>query len=288
MMAATESQLAAALDFYKRESAGANRAFWEAKVDAVYRLPDLTDKQRLDKLSPYFGDGSWPNEGYGSSITSPLQLLMLPGSPGYVDMGVDDDGTLSPQPEVVKSEYLEQLHGHLREAAGGAAFDEPTEFSELLTMVDAITDKDFRRSDAAGLDGTCRELQRQEMSDMLPTQRRWYHDGWSVVTGWRCSLTDSGVTCLFYAQKEQDTAEEQCLQWRVYTRDESEIPDELYFDSIAEFLKYKCQWLSRLPPGWEDAWLGPPVDSEEWQDEYDEDYEEEYDEGEDENDGQDK
>lgn len=273
-MSAVESQLANALEFYKRESAAANRAFWEAKVAAVYRLPGLTDKQRLDKLSPYFDDGSWPTEGYGSSITSPRQLLALPQSSDYLDMGLDDGGTLPPQPEVVRLQYLEQLHSLLRDAAAGNAFAEHAEFAALLTMVDAIADKDFRQSGAAGLDGTCRELQRQEMSDMLSTQSRWYHDGWSVVTGWRCSLTDSGVTCLVYAQKEQGTAEEQRLQWRVYTWDESEIPDGLYFDSIAEFLKYKCQWLSRLPPGWEDEWLRPPVHSDEWEEE-DEDFEDE-------------
>lgn len=90
-------ELAAALAFYRCQTEAANRAFFQGKINALYRHTELSDRQRLDKLAPYFGLGSWSGDGHGSSITSPRQLLTPPSEPGYVDLGINNDGTIPPQ-----------------------------------------------------------------------------------------------------------------------------------------------------------------------------------------------
>lgn len=59
-------------------------------------------------------------------------------------------------------------------------------------------------------------------------------NGWNTVTGWRCSTTDSGVTCLIYALKQDGTAEQQLFKWRIYTVENLEDSDGQYFESIAD------------------------------------------------------
>lgn len=212
------SELAAALAVYRRETASANLAFFRGKIEALNRQLELNDQQRLDKLAPYFGLDSWSGEGYGSSITSPQQLLLSPGEPGYVDLGIHDDGTLSPQTEQVQAQYLDQLRSLMREAGGGDV-PEPAEFIQLLTMTDAISDMDFRQSGSAGLHGTCEVLTRRDMSDRQSGQQAWYRNGWHVVTGWRCAYGNPGVTLLLYARKydQVSTPDDEEFKWRVCT-----------------------------------------------------------------------
>lgn len=243
---------------YRAEMAAANRAYIQGKVDALYDDDTLTERQRLNKLAPLFGSSHWPTAsegGFASDITSPRQLVISAGESGYVDLGVDHDGTSPPQPEPVRKLYLDQLHELLRQVGdqnGSVDIELPAEFAELLTMTDAITTSDFRQSGAPGLEGTCNPLNRMDMSDRASEAQTWYREGWHVLRGWHCAYANPvGATYLLYARKPDGSPEEQEFRWCVYSWDENELEDGLWFASIADYLLYTCQWLSRLPAGWQ-------------------------------------
>lgn len=266
------SDLADALAFYRRETVAANRAFFQGKVDALYSNTELTDKQRLDKLLKYFVVDT-------SSVTSPRQLLIPPGETGYVEVGINEDGILPPETEEAQAQFLEQLRNLLRESAGDD-IPEPAEFAELLTMTDAISGLDFRQSGSAGIHGTCDRyyLDRNAMSDRSSGQQGWYSDGWHVLAGWRCAHGGTGVSYLLYARKYDGSGsqDDQEFKWRVCTWDGNEWDEDLWFPSIAEFLRHRCQWFQRLPAGWQDKWKElSPEEREDYEDEDDDEDEDE-------------
>lgn len=277
-MANAHGELEQALAFYRAETSAANRAFFQGKIDALYANAELTDKQRLDRLAPYFGLSRWGSPadgGYASHITSPRELLLTPDQPGYVDLGIDNDGTVDAAPEPVRLAYLEELHSLLQQMGSEAPFESPVEFAHLLSMVDAIADMDFRQSGSPTLNGTCWPLGRMSMSDRSPGLRGWYDDGWHVVRGWRCGYgTPVGSMYILYAHRHNGTSEEQELKWRVNVWEGDIDAADAWFSSIAEYLRYRCQWLSRLPNGWQQNPARRPEDDEGDEEEVEEETEE--------------
>jgi hypothetical protein len=59
-----------------------------------------------------------PNLGHGGSVTSPSQLLILPGHQGYVDLGVNHDETLPPAAAEQRQEFLQELKRLLSDIVG--------------------------------------------------------------------------------------------------------------------------------------------------------------------------
>lgn len=261
-MSGEESELAAALAFYRRETQAANRAWFQGKIDALYSYTHLNDEKRMKALAPYFGSSSWTGRGHGSSITEPRQLLLRPDEPGYVNLGIDRDGTVPPASPEEQRQYIEYLTHMLREASRGD-FEPPTEFIEFLTLTDAASERDFRHGQCPGLVGTSWILHKWDMYDKRPEAMDWYNEGWNVITAWKCASVEEGATLMVYGQVWYDTEEEQQrhedgkLKWRVYVWDQGMYAGGKWFDSIAEFLRDRCQWFHRLPAGWEHQWMRP-------------------------------
>lgn len=261
-MSGEQSDLAAALDFYKREMVAANYAWFQAKIEALCSNTNLSNQQRMQALEPYF-----TTRGPPSTVTDPRQLLIPPGEPGYVEFGLYDDGTVPPASPETQSQYLQQLNQLLAQATTGD-FVPPAEFAEFISMADAAAERDFRDAKAPSLGGTSWRLSRYSMADMQPDVRQWYDEGWHVVTGWQCGLQQGGTTAILYAQKHEGPEEDQELRWRVYAEDENEnmYAGGKWFPSIAAYLRDRCQWFNRLPAGWEHQWKRPvDIDSDdEW------------------------
>jgi len=273
-----ESPISTVIEAYKRKTTASHRALFSGRINYLESDESLTDRQRLDLISPYFHSQRWGTTGHGSSITSPLQLLILPGQEGYVELGVNDNGTLPPAAAHQQERFLRELQRLVGEAFPGLEL--PQEYIELLTYADAISDPDFIYSRRAGMNGVCGGLPpRWHMADKLP---QWPE--WTVLGGWQCGIGDESATQLLYCQKpESQVQEERILKWRVYHLDRGNIGGTFY-ESIAQWLNWRAGWFERLPAGWET--VNPPLLSEDIDycvtDEEDEDEEEEEDEDDDE------
>lgn len=253
-------ELETALATYKKRMATSNRAFWTAKIHALERDESLTDRKRLDILARYFQESKWGTTGHGSSITKPSQLLILPGQPGYVELGIDDDGTTPPAPQETVETFLGKLEATVNQSSTEEHLVIPDEYRHLLKLTDAVSDMDFRQSEEAPLRGTCGGLPaRQHLSDILPDQREWADAGWTVIGGWQAGMGHHSGTQLLYARKDDGSWDERQLAWRVYAYD-STCPEGRWFQSIATYLLFKCEWLRRLPRGWENNRPRIPVE----------------------------
>lgn len=253
---ATGSPLEVAFAAYKREQSAAHTAYFQAHIDMLYseKYANLDDKKRLNKLARFWGSNKWQKSGHGSNITSPRELLILPGEPGYTELHIHDDGAVPLAAPEAQEQYVADLMAPVRQGSRDEEVPEPAEFIELLKLTDAISDMDFHKSCTVGLHGTCNRVSRYDIADNQPDQRDWYDAGWRVVSGWRTSYGDEhSATHMLYAEKMEGTPEEEELKWRVCTTDKH-FPDGKWFDSIVEFMRYRSKWLERLPTGWEDQW----------------------------------
>jgi hypothetical protein len=104
-------------------------------------------------LSPYFRAQRWSTAGHGSSVTSLSQLLIPPGQEGYIELGVNDDGTLPPAAANQREDFSQELQSLIGERSNGLEL--PEEYIELLSLTNAIADPDFIYSRRAGLNGVC-------------------------------------------------------------------------------------------------------------------------------------
>lgn len=246
------AELEAALATYKSRMAESNRAFWTAKIHALEQDISLTDRRRLDILARYFQEGKWGKTGHGSSITQPSQLLIPRGQPGHVELGIDSDGVSPPADEAAVNTFLEKLADAVNQGPSDQTLEVPEEYRHLLKLTDAISDWDFRGSGIAGLDGVCGGVpSRHDLSDMCYSRDHWEDDGWTVLGGWQTGMGHERTTHLLFGKKDTGSPEEQRLAWRVFAVDGAEDHERRWFSSIASFLLYTCEWLQRLPPGWE-------------------------------------
>jgi hypothetical protein len=260
-MSGTLAELEEAFRKYKARMLASNRAFWTGKIHALEQDSSLTDSQRLDILARYLDMGKWSRLGLGSTITRPSQILIPPGQPGYIDLGIDRDGTIPPAPEEKVNTFLDNLKDSLNQIFPDQSLEIPEEYRHLLRFTDSLTERDFRQSGEAPLNGTCGRLpSRHAFSDMASGRQDWREDGWTVVGGWKAGIGYMSETWLLYARKDGGTPSEQQLAWRVWDFDSSCMIDGRWFESIVAYMLFKCDWLNRLPAGWENHRPDFPVD----------------------------
>jgi len=271
------SPISTAIDIYRRKTTASHRALFAGRIHYLENNESLTDRQRLDQISPYFHSQRWGTTGHGSSLTSPSQLLILPGQEEYVELGVNDDGTLPPAAVERQKDFLRELQSLIAEIFPGLEL--PQEYIEFLTHADAISDPDFIYSRRAGMSGVCGGLpSRWDMADKLP---QWPE--WTVLGGWQCGIGDESATQLLFCQKPESQVQgERVLKWRLHHFDRANL-DGTFFESIAQWLNWRAGWFERLPVGWET--VNPPLlsedidywmtDEEEEEDEKEEDEDEE-------------
>jgi hypothetical protein len=263
-----EADISTALEAYRRTTTASHRALFSGRIRYLKKEESLTDQRRLDLVSPYFRAQRWGRSGHGGSVTSPSQLLILPGQEGYVDLGVNDDGTLPPATANRREEFLRELQRLIGESFQDLEL--PQEYTELLTLTDTISDVDFIYSRRAGMNGVCGGLPSRWQMAHDPSQ--WEDQGWTVLGGWTCGVGDMSTTQLLFCQKvESYVQEERDLKWRVYHSDRENL-DGTFYGSIAHWLGWRAGWFERLPAGWEtvsppllpeDVEYGTPVDGEE-------------------------
>lgn len=250
-MSSTLAELEEALATYKTRMASSNRAFWQGRIRAVEQDSSLTDRKRLDILARNLdGGGHWGTHGYGSSITRPAEILIPPGQPGHVDLGIDDDGTCPPAPEAIVHTFLEGLAIRINEDSPEHPLEIPEEYRHVLKFTDAIYDRDFRQSEDSGLNGTWGGLPAMHLCEVQSHPKTL--DGWTIRGGWMAAMgRNCHTTEILYAKKDQGTPEEKALKWRVFVREGEYNFNGRWFPSIAAFLLFRSDWFSRLPEGWE-------------------------------------
>jgi hypothetical protein len=258
-MSGTHAELEEALEVYKARMLASNRAFWTGKVHALEQDLSLSDTQRLDILVRYFGLGKWSRSEH-NTITRPSQILIPPGQPGYVDIQIDLDRTISPAPEEKVKTFLENLRTAINQNSPDPTLEIPEEYRHLLRFTDAISDIDFRQSGEPQFTGTCGGLPSEyDLFAMASSQREWKNAGWTVVGGWRAGFGEMSEVYVLHGKKDGGTLDEQQLAWRIWDFD-IDCMEGRWFPSIAAYLLFRCDWLGRLPEGWQDERPEFPVD----------------------------
>jgi hypothetical protein len=186
------SRLSTVVETYRQKMTASHRALFSGRIRYLENDKSLTDKQRLDLISPYFRAQRWGTTGHGRSVTSLSQLLIPPGQEGYIELGVNDDGTLPPAAANRREEFLQELQSLIGERFDGLKL--PEEYIELLTLTDAISDPDFIYSRRAGLAGVCAGL--PSRLQIVYDLSQWEDRGWTARGGWQCGTGDISETHL--------------------------------------------------------------------------------------------
>jgi hypothetical protein len=250
------SSISTALEAYRRKMTASHRALFSGRIRYLENDKSLTERQRLDRIAPYFRGQRWYRTGHGSSVTSPSQLLIPPGQEGYVELGINNDGTLPPAAAKRREEFLHDLQRLIGQSFQGLEL--PQEYIELLTLTDAISDPDFMYSRRAGMDGVCGGL--PSTLQLAHPLSRWEDRGWTVLGGWQCGADDMSETQLLFCHKaESDVPEERDLRWRVHHSDRKDL-DGKFYASISHWLDWRAGWFERLPAGWKT--VSPPLSPE--------------------------
>jgi hypothetical protein len=248
-----DSRLSTVVEAYRQKMTASHRALFSGRIKHLENDRSLTDKQRLDLISPYFRAQRWGTKGHGGSVTSLSQLLIPPGQQGYIELGVNHDGTVPPSAEDQREEFLQELQSLIGERFDGLKL--PEEYIELLTLTDAISDLDFIYSRTAGLNGVCGGI--PSGLQIVYDLSQWEDRGWTVLGGWQCGIGDMSETQLLICRNTGSCVQdERDLRWRVYHFDR-EDHDGRFYGSIACWLNWRAGWFDRLPSGWET--VNPPL-----------------------------